>query len=941
MIRILTAAFILIGLSLGASARSIHGSGGSGSLAGRAVINIGGDFLPVNVINVLKTASLSFNTPSDISKVDDDGYLTSSPTSNVNVSFPSAGTMWTNTQYKLRWDAGVQFSGLTFNSSMTSCSAVAATFTGCSGVGNTTITTTGGAGSVTFTTNTPQFGFFFASGSTASHSSGELALYRVSDETDYLAGEIFTTQYRSLVAGLHPRAIRPMGWVNGGAGNFNGETTWNYRVKTTTMTWGARYPLGAYGGAVTNTSDAFSGGAQPDAPADWTDGEMYVGVFAATNTTTAPTFSIAGHTGTKTILRNTGTAIGVGEIAVGIGVVVYDAVLGKVIYNPGGMVGSIPIEAQINLANKLRVDIWPIIPAWARDNYVTNWATVIRDNLSAALYAYPEYTNEVWNFGFPQTHWSNQRGLVFGWVQSSNQALYGWYGLRVRQIMGNLIPAVFSGQMSRVRRVMALQGFGDTTNITNRFSGSQLRSCASFAPPCGNAAYDVYTGSANYSVKPNRPIDPSDTISGAPYAGGTNLCTGPDIGCTPTALNAPFYQTLVTNWEGANQAAAITAIDDDIQTGRTNIQNVTASGATFTTGSNHHLSPSASFTASIGATFTGTRNTASQITAASVVGLISVGDTIAGTGIPGGTTITSQISGTTGSAGVYATSVDTTAASAAVTDSSNILNVTAVASGFIEVGQALGGTGLDFLDIQIISQQPNSGVGTYRLSQAPRQFASGPVTSARGVPLIFQVSGGTIYSGITAYKAYAVSTAATATTFTIKQYVGNNSSGADINAGTAGTGTMTVGATSTNLTFIAGTFNLFMESLAATYDGDRPAGAANLRIDLYEGNLEPKGLTSAQCAALGVTGTDCAGSTAAAIVGWKNDPKASLTQQAYFRQFVGTDPAMPTTFGLMSHAQSPSQLVLLCGGDYGLVPDCFPTTTPYQTYNGFSTFSAP
>lgn len=68
-----------------------------------------------------------------------------------------------------------------------------------------------------------------------------------------------------------------------------------------------------------------------------------------------------------------------------------------------------------------------------------------------------------------------------------------------------------------------------------------------------------------------------------------------------------------------------------------------------------------------GATFTGTRNALNQITASAVTGQIGIGDVIAGTGIPTGTTITGQISGSSGGAGVYSTSVDTTASSAAVT----------------------------------------------------------------------------------------------------------------------------------------------------------------------------------------------------------------------------------------------------------------------------------
>lgn len=67
-----------------------------------------------------------------------------------------------------------------------------------------------------------------------------------------------------------------------------------------------------------------------------------------------------------------------------------------------------------------------------------------------------------------------------------------------------------------------------------------------------------------------------------------------------------------------------------------------------------------------GATFTGTGSGA-NLTASSVTGLIGVGDLVTGTGVPGGTTIVSQTSGTPGGAGVYVTSGATTASGAALT----------------------------------------------------------------------------------------------------------------------------------------------------------------------------------------------------------------------------------------------------------------------------------
>jgi hypothetical protein len=84
---------------------------------------------------------------------------------------------------------------------------------------------------------------------------------------------------------------------------------------------------------------------------------------------------------------------------------------------------------------------------------------------------------------------------------------------------------------------------------------------------------------------------------------------------------------------------------------------------------------SSSFTLA-GASFVGTSGsgpTANQLTASSVSGSIGVGDIIIGSGIPGGTTIISQLSGTIGGAGVYETSVNTTATAQPVTCAVTIL----------------------------------------------------------------------------------------------------------------------------------------------------------------------------------------------------------------------------------------------------------------------------
>ena len=88
------------------------------------------------------------------------------------------------------------------------------------------------------------------------------------------------------------------------------------------------------------------------------------------------------------------------------------------------------------------------------------------------------------------------------------------------------------------------------------------------------------------------------------------------------------------------------------------------------------------------ATFTAT-GSGTSLTVSSVFGVITVGDTISGTGIPAGTTITAQTSGTTGGAGVYTTSVATTASAAAVTRTPTIVLTNPTGTG-VTLTPALG-----------------------------------------------------------------------------------------------------------------------------------------------------------------------------------------------------------------------------------------------------------
>jgi hypothetical protein len=109
---------------------------------------------------------------------------------------------------------------------------------------------------------------------------------------------------------------------------------------------------------------------------------------------------------------------------------------------------GISVREMVGIGNELGADIWLCIPCAADQNYVTQMATVVRDNLNPALKCYVEYANEWWNWagGFVTAPYLDAlaAGRGFNWAQMaggrSAETLQTW-------------SAVFAGQMQRIVRV--------------------------------------------------------------------------------------------------------------------------------------------------------------------------------------------------------------------------------------------------------------------------------------------------------------------------------------------------------------------------------------------------------------------------------------------------------------------------------------------------------
>lgn len=80
--------------------------------------------------------------------------------------------------------------------------------------------------------------------------------------------------------------------------------------------------------------------------------------------------------------------------------------------------GSVAIELMIQAANQTGIDPWFCIPHRATDEYIAEFAKLVRQALDPKLKVYLEYSNEVWNWSFLQSGWMLQSKLAGNLVEA-------------------------------------------------------------------------------------------------------------------------------------------------------------------------------------------------------------------------------------------------------------------------------------------------------------------------------------------------------------------------------------------------------------------------------------------------------------------------------------------------------------------------------------------
>lgn len=277
-----------------------------------------------------------------------------------------------------------------------------------------------------------------------------------------------------------------------------------------------------------------------------------------------------------------------------------------------------------------------------------------------------------------------------------------------------------------------VQAFPDSTSVSDYFGASD---------PLVALSEVYFAGFDNSARKPGSlKIAQYNTVAVSAYLQGGDVS-----GLTLSQLQA-ISGSLAVVVDGISRSAASINLSSAVS--------FSAAAGIIQTGLNASNPSAASITASIGgvvtasagATFTGS-GSGTNLTTSAVTGVIHIGATIAGTGVPVGTTIVSQTSGTTGAAGVYVTSGATTSSGASLTASSNVLDVTAVASGSLQATDAISGSGVAG-STTVLAQAAGTagGVGTYIISSV-QNIPSTTVTSLSNILKVTVVGSGALATG--------------------------------------------------------------------------------------------------------------------------------------------------------------------------------------------------
>jgi len=136
---------------------------------------------------------------------------------------------------------------------------------------------------------------------------------------------------------------------------------------------------------------------------------------------------------------------------------------------------GVPLEIMIDLANPLGADPWFCIPHQADNDFVRNFAKLVKDRLSPKRTVYVEYSNEVWNWGFGQTKYADEQGKKLKLGAADHLRFYARRSLEVFDLFvdefgSERLVRVLSGQFANPRDCEFLLSYQDAHKKADAFA---------------------------------------------------------------------------------------------------------------------------------------------------------------------------------------------------------------------------------------------------------------------------------------------------------------------------------------------------------------------------------------------------------------------------------------------------------------------------------------
>ncbi len=148
---------------------------------------------------------------------------------------------------------------------------------------------------------------------------------------------------------------------------------------------------------------------------------------------------------------------------------------------------GVPVEVMVDLANRIGADPWFTLPHMADDDHVRAFAAVVHDTLDPRLRVHAEWSNEAWNFIFPQAQWARDQAVARWGEQAGEDGWMQYAGTRAAEV-ADIWAQVFADAPDRLVRVVATHT--GWPGLEEPLLDAPLRQAEGLPPPA--ASFDAY-----------------------------------------------------------------------------------------------------------------------------------------------------------------------------------------------------------------------------------------------------------------------------------------------------------------------------------------------------------------------------------------------------------------------------------------------------------------